>query len=530
MKKTFCVILTFMIILISFCFTDPFVPLSSGITAHAESFFTENDVQVEISSFLYKSTLYQMEFPSRQSYEIKEKSTAGDYAISRELNDLSYTFVFPAGTTKIECMVSLNGETDWRGLTVNSTDNPNYWAKDEDGNIDYTQPLTFRRDEELAERDEYGILYRDYLKDSGAEGFRDYDKIYWKLGFICNGETYTDHFYIKLYDYDKSEKQTVKAVNFNVAGLPFGYLYGENVIANQKTAAEYLSQNGFDIVAVQEDFGYHKYLIENLNIFRHMTVHSGSIPYGDGLNIFTKNMPVYNETRVEWNAASGILSDGSDRLTPKGFVYSVIDIGNGIYVDFYNLHADAYGGDGSIAARTSQYKQLAEFINARSSENDRPVIVTGDFNNYMHVHEDDGALYKTLYLECGLKDAWIEHHNNGDYFNLYKWHISGVEPWGNWDSVERFMYRAGGGVDIVVNDFRFVEVCGENGKAASDHSSAECDFTFIKTEDFVENTQKLQTVKTTKNNFIYRINRIIRDLIMILSDLRNIPELIKEFI
>ena len=92
---------------------------------------------------------------------------------------------------------------------------------------------------------------------------------------------------------------------------------------------------------------------------------------------------------------------------------------NGIYVDFYNLHADAYGGEGSIAARTSQFKQLAEFIQARSAENDRPVIVTGDFNNYMHVHENDGALYKMIYLQCGLKDAWIEHHNNYCFIGGY---------------------------------------------------------------------------------------------------------------
>lgn len=71
-----------------------------------------------------------MEFPSHQSYAIKEKSAVGDYAISRELNDLSYTFVFPAGTTEIDCTVSLNGNTEWRGFSVNDTENPNYWEKD----------------------------------------------------------------------------------------------------------------------------------------------------------------------------------------------------------------------------------------------------------------------------------------------------------------------------------------------------------------------------------------------------------------
>ncbi len=502
----------------------------SGITAFAASFETENGVQVEMAPFLYKSTLYQMEFPSHGDYSVKEKSVEGDYAISRTINNLAYTFTFPAGTTKIECNLSLGEGYDWRGFTINSTDNPSYWAKDAEGNIDYSQPLTFKRISSIAEQDEYGVLYRDYLMNTDAQGFKSFDKIFWRLRYICNGETFTEYFDIKLYDYDKAEKFSLKTVNYNVAGLPFGVFQGENVKANLAVSAKYLSQNDFDIAAVQEDFNYHINLVKNLSGFNYQTNHTGAVPGGDGLNIFTTDMPIYNETRVPWNDAHGILSDGSDELTAKGFVYSVIDIGNGIYVDFYNIHADAYGGEGSIEARSSQYRQLAEFIKARSAENDRPVIVTGDFNNHMHVHEDNGALYNALYVECGLKDAWIEYHNNGDYFNLYNWHITGLPAWGNWDSVERFMYKAGGGVDIVVSDFRYVEVLNSNGKAVSDHSAAECDFTFIKTSDFVENTQELEAVTAPENNFMNKIIWFFKALIMILSDIKNLPELFNELV
>ena len=366
--------------------------------------------------------------------------------------------VFPAGTTKIECLLSLDGEDNWRGYKVNSTQNPNYWEKDKNGKPDLTQPLTFKRIAEIAEQDEYGVQYRDFLKDTDAQGFRDYDKIYWQLNYTCNGEDYTEYFDIKLYDYDNSEKYTVKAVNFNVAGLPFAIFQGEDVGANQGVAGKYLSENDFDIVAIQEDFGYHKQLVKSMSGFNYTTIHTGSIPGGDGLNIFTKDMPIYNETREPWNEACGILSDGSDELTPKGFVYTVIDVGNGIYVDFYNLHADAYGGAGSKAARTSQFKQLAAFIKARSAENDRPVIVTGDFNYHLHGREDNYSLYNILYQECGLKDAWVEYHNDGNYFNMDTWYKTGLPSWGNWDSVERFMYKAGGGVDIAISDFRYVSI------------------------------------------------------------------------
>lgn len=519
MKKLISLLLTVALLMSSFC-----------IIGTAAGFETQNGVKVNIAPFLYKSTLYQMEFPSHGSYAVKEKSVPGDYVISRELNDTSYSFTFPAGTTKIECKVSLDGENDWRGFTVNSTDNPNYWPKDANGNVDYSKPMTFNRDEALAEQDEYGILYRDILMNNGEDGFKNYDKIYWRLRYICNNEEITEYFDIKLYDYDNSEKLMLKTVNFNVSGLPFVALSGADITANQTAAGKYLSENGFDVVAVQEDFGYHANLLEGMNGFDYMTNHTGTIPGGDGLNIFTQSMPIYNETRVAWNEACGILSDGSDELTPKGFVYTVIDIGNGVYVDFYNLHADAYGGQGSVAARTSQYKQLAEFIQARSAENDRPVIVTGDFNNHIHSHEDNDALYKTLYEQCGLKDAWVEYHNDGDYFNMSEWYNTGLPSWGNWDSVERFMYKAGGGVDITVSDFRYVEVFDDNGELISDHSAAECDFTFIKTADFTENTQELYVVTSSGNNFLYRIKWIFKVLIMIFSDIDNLSELLKELV
>ena len=222
MKKLFSLILTVVLALNCFCLIG---------TASAQSFETENGVKIEMAPFLYKSALYQMEYPSHQSYEIKEKSVEGDYAISREINDLSYTFVFPAGTTSIECNVSLNGENGWTGFRVNSTDNQVYWEKDADGNVDYSKPLTFYRDEATAERDEYGVLYRDFLKDAGVKGFRDYNKIYWQLIYTCNGEVFTEYFDIKLYEYDSAEKYDIKIVNFNVAGLPFGVLSGRGITA-----------------------------------------------------------------------------------------------------------------------------------------------------------------------------------------------------------------------------------------------------------------------------------------------------------
>ncbi|MBQ3519910.1 MAG: DUF4368 domain-containing protein [Clostridia bacterium] len=88
---------------------------------------------------------------------------------------------------------------------------------------------------------------------------------------------------------------------------------------------DYFTSNDFDIVAVQEDFGYHNTLVENMNGFNHKTHHAGSIP----------------------------------------------------------------GGEGSAAARTSQFKQLAAFIEARSAEHDRPVTVN-ELIEKIEVHSIEG--------------------------------------------------------------------------------------------------------------------------------------------
>ena len=146
----------------------------------------------------------------------------------------------------------------------------------------------------------------------------------------------------------------------------------------------------------------------------------------------------------------------------------------------------------------------------------------------LHTREDNYSLYNILCAELGFKDAWIEFHNNGDYFDMNAWWSTGVSAWGNWDSVERFMYRAGGGVDLFVEDFRYVRATDSNGESVSDHASAECDFTFVKNEEFEEKGDNLKVVTTSPNTFFYRVKWFFKALTMIFSDIGNLPELLKE--
>lgn len=317
----------------------------------------------------------------------------------------------------------------------------------------------------------------------------------------------------------------VRMMNYNVAGLP--KFDGTDAAANNKAIADYITENGFDIVAVQEDFAYNKNLVSNLNGFDYFTNHSGSIPGGDGLNIFSDGMALYNEKRCEWKDAFGDIAEG-DILTPKGLLYTVIEVSDGVYVDFYNIHADAFDTQGSVLARKSNYNQVADMIEENYQKNNRPVIVTGDFNSFLHTNSDvNSNMYEIFHERCGLKDAWVEIHNEGDYHDFSEWEQTGESYWGVWDSVEKFLYKDGGGVTVNPVEFKYTWIKNSAGEDVSDHAAAECSFEFTVTEDFVENSQNLEVVKVPFfRNFLNTIKWIFKDLIYIFS---NIDELI-EFI
>ncbi len=319
---------------------------------------------------------------------------------------------------------------------------------------------------------------------------------------------------------------TVKMINFNVAGMP--NFSGKDVPACQQVIGKYVVDNGFDILAVQEDFGYHRKLKDSLVGFEYRTSHTGSIPGGDGLNIFTKSMPIYNEHREQWLQAYGSISEG-DLLTPKGLMYVAIDIGDGIIIDFYNIHADAFDTKGSQEARYSNYMQLATLIEQNYEKNNRPVIVTGDFNHYLHATEVNSDQYKIFHQFCELKDAWVEIHNDGDYKDFSKWTSTGISPWGNWDSVEKFLYKDGGGVTVEILDQKFTRIKDEAGVDVSDHAAAEVIFKFTKTDSFVENTQELNVKKLTNplTIFFNMVEWIFKDLEYILSHISELVDFLK---
>ena len=159
-------------------------------------------------------------------------------------------------------------------------------------------------------------------------------------------------------------------LSYNIAGLlePFS---GGNPAVNTPIISCLIRD--YDVVQVQEDFNYHAALYDSCDnhLFRSPT--SGGMGIGSGLNTLS-NLAYMDFARVGWSNW-----DDADCLTPKGFTLARTRLAEGVYVDVYNLHAQAETTDAALAARRANILQLASYIENNSAGN--AVIVMGDTNS-----------------------------------------------------------------------------------------------------------------------------------------------------
>ncbi|MFG1777449.1 jacalin-like lectin [Micromonospora sp. NPDC049048] len=187
-------------------------------------------------------------------------------------------------------------------------------------------------------------------------------------------------------------------LTYNVAGLPEP-LSGSKPDVNTRPIGERV--NAYDIVHVQEDFNYHADLYAT-DRHPYRTPTSGGVPFGDGLNTMS-NHPVADLVRVTWDDCNGF-----DCLTPKGFSRSRVRLAEGVFVDLYDVHANAGSAEADLAARRSNLSQLSAYIAANSAGN--AVIVAGDLNaRYTRA----GDNVRDLVAANGLTDAWVQQERGG---------------------------------------------------------------------------------------------------------------------
>ncbi|WAC14652.1 endonuclease [Dyadobacter pollutisoli] len=199
-----------------------------------------------------------------------------------------------------------------------------------------------------------------------------------------------------------SDSGSFSAITYNIAGLP--EFISSAVTRRAVSIADIGGRlNSYDIAHVQEDFNYHKNLCESRNQHFYRTQTKGAVPFGDGLNTLSK-YPIHRLSRIRWNDCTG-----ADCLTPKGFTYTQIQVALGVFIDFYNVHANAYNHPAAARARCGNVRQLSSYIASHSKGH--AVIVMGDLNGHYSFSKDN---IHTLLKNNGLADAWVLLQNKNE--------------------------------------------------------------------------------------------------------------------
>ena len=128
--------------------------------------------------------------------------------------------------------------------------------------------------------------------------------------------------------------------------------------------------------------------------------------------------------------------------------------------------------------------------------------------------------------ELGLKEAWVEVNNNGDYTDFAKWEETGVSYWGNWDSVERVFYKDGNGIHLEPTECSYISYKDSDGNSLSDHNGCFVEFTYTLGESFEPESADSFTVPSV-NAFSEFIRKIVQFIAALSTCLANLDELME---
>ena len=247
------------------------------------------------------------------------------------------------------------------------------------------------------------------------------------------------------------------ALTYNVAGLPQGINEDQFPEQNQPVISPLL--NDYDVVVVQEDFGFYTDLLRaDVDHEFQSEPHPGpevvnpidreSAATGDGLNVLSR-LPIDEALdRVPW---SDCAPAAADCLALKGFAMTPLTLDDGVTVDLYTLHMEAGSEAEDNAVRQVALDQLAAYL-AEHSDGDA-VIIGGDWNLSFD-ESPDGEQLRGFIEDTGLAD------------------VCDVTDCGTDDDViDRFLFKSGDDVELTPTDHRFerdVFVDAEGGPL-SDH-------------------------------------------------------------
>ncbi|MCH5198131.1 MAG: hypothetical protein J1E34_04405 [Oscillospiraceae bacterium] len=277
---------------------------------------------------------------------------------------------------------------------------------------------------------------------------------------------------------ESTEEGELKFVAYNVSGIPLvGDFQGSGFTTTKQRATligQYLNSLEVDFIGTEEDFNAHKYLAAEMENYPYRSYTSGGLAQGQGLNIFSGHR-IYNLDRVIWNTEYGTISGSMDAISNKGFIYCLMELKEGVYIDVITVHMDAGFDRLSVEARADNFKQLAAYIN-ENLDSGRALVVLGDFN-YKFLRRLNDDIYNNLLLPTGLKDVWAEVYNGGSYdanADDFNYDLSG-------DSLDRALFRSGSYMTLTPVSKELLTFETESGKTVTDHDPMLIEFNYTLT-------------------------------------------------
>jgi hypothetical protein len=196
------------------------------------------------------------------------------------------------------------------------------------------------------------------------------------------------------------------------------------------------------------------------------------VPIGSGLNTLA-NYDWTDFTRVKWDKCSD--ASEFDCLTPKGFTFMRLKLADGVYIDAYNMHADAGTEDGDLQARASNVQQVADYIDTWSTGN--AVVVFGDTNSR---YTRAGDIITTFTTQNGLTDSWVELIHGGVAPTVEN---ACGDPAANneCETVDKIFYRGSPLVDVTATYWAYetAKFLQPDGSVLSDHNPITANFTWV---------------------------------------------------
>lgn len=268
---------------------------------------------------------------------------------------------------------------------------------------------------------------------------------------------------------------TIDLIAYNVSGIPVVGDFQGTTFTTTKHRAELigrmLNETGVDIIGTEEDFNGAEVLAAQMTNYPYHSFTSGGLAQGQGLNLYSTHK-IFNIDRVKWDREFGSLSGSMDALSNKGFIYALVELAPGVYINVINVHMDAGYDFLSVKARANNFKQLAAYINQNLNDG-RALIVQGDFNfKFKRQLKDD--IVGNLLAPTGLKDVWAEVSNYGVYDPQdvrFHWEAEG-------DDLDRVLYRSGRYMELKPVSKTSPALTGDGGERYTDHEPMQTRFSY----------------------------------------------------